>query len=119
MTEEEFLDAVENTPEDVGPLFEFTRELKKRGEKEKPRALLSRLAEAQREKDLPWARLETVLEIARAFPTRAASAEEVADAFREAYPGHPSLEALLSHYLKPKASVVDAAEKLRRWLTFK
>ncbi len=118
MTEDEFLESMEGSPEDVGPLFEFTRELKKRGEKEKPRTLLARLAEVQREKGLPGARLETLLEIARAFPPRAATAEEMAEAFREAYPKHPSLEALLAHYLKPKVSVVEAAEKLRRWLAF-
>ena len=118
MTEEEFLAAVDSSPEDVGRLFEFTRELKKRGEKEKPRSLLVRLAEAQRQKDLPVARLETLLEIARAFPNRSAPAEEIADAFREAYPEHPSIEALLAHYLKPKAPVVEAADKIRRWLAF-
>ena len=118
MTEDEFLETVERSPGDVGRLFEYTRELKKRGEKEKPRALLARLAEVQKEKELPAARLETLLEIARAFPARTASAEEMAEAFREAYPGHPSLETLFSHYLKPKASVVEAAEKIRRWLAF-
>src|SRR5579862_9088958 len=102
MTEDEFLDSVETSPDDVARLFEYTRELKKKGEKDKPRALLARLAEAQREKDLPVARLETLLEIARAFPAKSASPEEVAEAFREAYPDHPSLEMLLAHYLKPK-----------------
>ncbi len=118
MTEDEFLESMESSPEDVGRLFEFTRELKKRGEKEKPRTLLARLAEVQREKDLPLARLETLLEIARAFPARAVTSEEMAEAFREAYPKHPSLEPLLAHYLKPKAPVVDTSEKLRRWLAF-
>jgi transcription elongation GreA/GreB family factor len=118
MTEDEFLESIESSPEDVGKLFEFTRELKKRGEKEKPRVLLGRLAESQREKDLPMARLETLLEIARAFPNKAASAEEIGDAFREAYSEHPSLESLLTYYLKPKVSVAEAAERVRRWLGF-
>jgi len=119
MTEDEFLETIDSSPEEVGKLFEYTRELKKRGEKDKPRALLTRLAQVQREKDLPLARLETLLEIARAFPNKAASNEEIGEAFREAYPDHPSLETLLSHYLKPKVAVVDAAERLRRWLAFR
>ncbi len=118
MTEEEFLESVEASPEDVIPLFEFTRELKKRGEKDKPRALLARLAEAQREKDLPLARLETLLEIARAFPAKSASPEEVAEAFREAYPDHPSMDMLLAHYLKPKVAIPEIGDRIRRWLAF-
>ena len=116
--EELFLGLVKESAGDVTRLFAITREMKKRGEKEKPRLLLQRLAESQREQGLFRERIDTLLEIARAFPARAATAEEMAEAFREAYAEHPSLDDLLAHYLKPKAAVAEAAEKLRRWLAF-
>ncbi|HWC65359.1 MAG TPA: hypothetical protein VG777_04690, partial [Thermoanaerobaculia bacterium] len=116
--EEAFAALLAEDAEDVEPLFTITREMKKRGEKEKPRMLLSRLLEAQEERGLYRARLETLLEIARAFPHKAGSAAEIADAFRLAWPDHPSLETLIAALLPPKANVVDAAEKLRKWLRF-
>ncbi len=116
--EEAFAEILARSAEDVEPLFSITREMKKRGEKEKPRALLSRLVEAQEEQGLYRARLETLLEIARAFPNRAASPAEIADAFRLAWPDHPSLESLIAHFLPPRASVVEASDRLRRWLRF-
>jgi len=113
-----FLSMLERSAAEVEPLFTITREMKKRGEKEKPRALLARLAAAQDEQGLYEARLETLLEIARAFPNKAASPAEIADALRMAYPDHPSLEALIGHLLPAKANVVEAAERIRRWLRF-
>ncbi|HET9795410.1 MAG TPA: GreA/GreB family elongation factor [Thermoanaerobaculia bacterium] len=116
--EEAFAEILARSAEDVESLFSITREMKKRGEKEKPRALLARLAAAQEEQGLYRARLETLLEIARAFPNKAASPEEIADAFRFAWPDHPSLEVLIAHFLPARANVVDAAERLRRWVRF-
>jgi transcription elongation GreA/GreB family factor len=116
--EEEFLRLMAEAPEDLAKLFEITRALKKKGEKEKPRALLHRLEGALKEKNLPRARLETMLEICRAFPHRAATAGEVLAAFREAHPGHPTLESLLAFYFKPKVNLLDAAEHVKRWLPF-
>ena len=116
--EETFAALLAQSAEDLEPLFVITREMKKRGEKEKPRALLARLIEAQEDRGLYRARLETLLEVARAFPARAPSPAEIADAFRLAWPDHPSLEALIAHSLPPKANVVEAAERLRRWLRF-
>ena len=113
-----FLSMLARSAADVEPLFAITREMKKRGEKEKPRSLLARLAAAQDEQGLYAARLDTLLEIARAFPNKAAPAAEIADALRMAYPDHPSLEMLIGHFLAPKANVVDAAERIRRWLRF-
>ena len=116
--EEAFLAAAARSPEDVEPLFAITREMKKRGEKEKPRTLLSRLAALQEEQGFYAGRLDTLLEIARAFPHKAASSAEIGDALRMAYPDHPSLEMLIGHLLPAKANVVEAAEKIRRWLRF-
>ncbi len=116
--EEEFATVLSRSAEDVEPLFAITREMKKHGEKEKPRALLARLAAVQEERGLYRARIDTLLEIARAFPNRAASVEEMADAFRFGYPGHPSLEMLIGYALTGKTNVVEAAEKIRRWLKF-
>jgi transcription elongation GreA/GreB family factor len=113
-----FLSMLERSAAEVEPLFAITREMKKRGEKDKPRTLLARLAAAQEEQGLYAARLDTLLEIARAFPNRAASPSEIADALRMAYPDHPSLEALIAHLLTPKAIVVEATERIRRWLKF-
>jgi len=117
--EEAFAAGLARSAEDGESLFAITREMKKHGEKEKPRALLARLAAVQEEQGLYAARIDTLLEIARAFPNRAASAEEMADALRLAYPDHPSLEALLGSLLTPKAAVAEAAEKIRRWLKFR
>jgi len=116
--EEAFAELLARSAEDVEPLFAITREMKKRGEKEKPRALLGRLAAAQEEQGFYRARLETLLEIARAFPHKAAPPAEIADAFRFAWPDHPSLETLIAHSLGPRANVVEAAERIRRWLRF-
>jgi transcription elongation GreA/GreB family factor len=118
LDEAAFLEGLENWPEDTERLFAVTRALKKAGEKEKPRSLLQRLAATQKELGLPRARLETMLEIARAFPKKASPPEEFASAFQEAYPEHPSIGELAAHYFRPKANVIDAAEKLRRWLPF-
>jgi len=116
--EEAFAELMALSAEDVEPLFAITREMKKRGEKDKPRALLGRLAAAQEEQGLYGPRLDTLLEIARAFPNKAASPEEIADAFRFAWPDHPSLEGLIAHFLPPRANVLEASERLRRWVRF-
>jgi transcription elongation GreA/GreB family factor len=116
--EELFVELLRESAGDLPRLFAITREMKKRGEKEKPRLLLQRLAESQREQGLFRERIDTLLEIARAFPARCATVDEMADAFRDAYAEHPSVEDLLSHYLKPKAAVAEAAEKLKRWFAF-
>jgi transcription elongation GreA/GreB family factor len=116
--EEAFLARLESSPGDLEPLFAITRNLKKKGEKEKPRTLLNRLASALRDKGLPERRLETLIEISRAFPNKAPSPEEFTAAFREAFPKHPTLEGLLTFYFKPKANLVDASEKVKRWLAF-
>lgn len=117
-SEDDFAAALEETPEESERFFAYTRALKKAGEKEKPRSLLQRLAAVQKEKKLPSGRIETLMEIARAFPAKAASADEMAQAFRDAYPDHPALPALIAHYLKPRVNVLEAAEKLRRWVPF-
>ena len=116
--EDAFAELLARTPDDLETLFAITREMKKRGEKEKPRALLARLAAVLEEQGLYRARLETLLEIARAFPPKAAPPAEIADAFRLAWPDHPSLETLLAHFLGPRANVVEAAERVRRWVRF-
>lgn len=119
MTEEEsFLSRLDDSPGDLEPLFAVTRNLKKKGEKEKPRALLNRLSGVLKEKGLPAERLEVLLEIARAFPHKAPAAEDIMAAFREASPGHPTLEMLLAFYFKPKVNLVEASEKVKRWIPF-
>lgn len=116
--EDEFLHRLEEAPGDLEPLFAITRGLKKKGEREKPRTLLHRLAAALKEKGLARERLEALLELGRAFPNKAPAGEEILAAFREAHPGHPTLDMLLAFYFKPKANLVDAAEKVKRWLPF-
>jgi transcription elongation GreA/GreB family factor len=117
--EMEFDRLLEESPGEVEPFFEITRNLKKGGEKEKPRAMLQKLAATQKELGLSPARLDTLLEIARAFPNRAASSEEMAAALRDAYGDHPCLEDLITHYFKPRVPGPEAVEKVRRWLVFR
>jgi transcription elongation GreA/GreB family factor len=116
--EEAFVRRLEEAPEDNGFFFEVTRALKKQGEKEKPRVLLQRLAAVQKELGLAAARLDTLIELARAFPQKAPPSSDWEAAIREAYPGHPTLDTLIAFYLKPPAPPADSVEKIRRWLPF-
>jgi transcription elongation GreA/GreB family factor len=118
LEEEAFLATLAQSAENVEPLFAITRDMKKRGEKEKPRALLARLAAVQEEQGLYRSYLETLVETARAFPNKAASASEISDALRLAYADHPSVELMITHFLTPKTNIVEGVEKIRRWLKF-